>query len=423
LAVKAIEDAANKAKAPLEKDAQAISDAQDKKTITFQNNQDNSAVATEIAAKLQKFQTTFNDLATRGTMAQLEVDPAKKAKDEKAIQDEFIAFVKEVQDAYTKGGSTLKKTLEKAFPDYFSKGKPIPVETVTRRYNGSGIETTTTPNQGILNSFKDDIKALTSHAQMITGGTTLEKLRADLVKALGYKDKNPNKNTTSPLQANSSNIEAPKNTGKIGGPTDNQVTVDPTTGKKEVLNKGIFETSLASFKGGGKDLTEGKIVLVGPKGAIPAVITDDITKPKKTGELRIIAIDRNAGRVQFAINKAAGGYVSGPGTPTSDSIPAMLSNGEYVINAKSVQAAGLPMLDSINRMAAGGMVKYNVPQMSSGGRVRFNQGGLASSSSSMYNINVQLNGTNLTADDVAASIHKEMRLREMAAGVNRRVGG
>jgi hypothetical protein len=80
------------------------------------------------------------------------------------------------------------------------------------------------------------------------------------------------------------------------------------------------------------------------------------------------------------------------------------------------------MLDNINRMASGGMVKYNVPKMSSGGRVRFNEGGLASSSSSMYNINVQLNGTNLTADDVAASIHKEMRLREMAAGVNRRVG-
>jgi len=423
LAVKAIEDAANKAKAPLEKDAQAISDAQDKKTITFQNNQDNSAVATEIASKLQKFQTTFNDLATRGTMNQLEPDAKKRAEEEKKIQDEFIAFVKEVQDSYVKGGSTLKKTLEKAFPDYFSKGKPIPVETVTRKYNGSGLETTTTPNQSILNSFKDDIKALTSHAQMITGGTTLEKLRSDLMKALGYKDNVPGKNAKSPLQANSSNVEAPKNTGKVGGPTNNQVTVDPTTGKKEVLNPGIFETSLASFKGGGKDLTEGKIVLVGPKGGIVAVITDDITKPKKTGELRIIAIDRNAGRVQFAVNKAAGGYVSGPGTPTSDSIPAMLSNGEYVINARSVQAAGLPMLDSINKMAAGGMVKYNVPQMSSGGRVRFNQGGLASSSSSMYNINVQLNGTNLTADDVAASIHKEMRLREMAAGVNRRVGG
>ena len=118
-----------------------------------------------------------------------------------------------------------------------------------------------------------------------------------------------------------------------------------------------------------------------------------------------------------------GGGVSGPGTGTSDSIPAMLSNGEYVVRAASVQAIGVPMLDKINKMATGGMVSYDVPKMSSGGRVRFNEGGLASSSSSLYNINVSLSGTNLTADDVAASIHKEMRLREMAAGINRKVGG
>jgi len=424
LAAKAIEDAAAREKAPLEKDAEAIQNRQDKKQVTFQNNQDNSAVATEIASKLEKFQSTFNALATRGTMNELEPDAKKKAEEEKKIQSEFIAFVKEVQDAYVKGGSTLKKTLETAFPDYFSKGKPIPVETVTRRYNGSGMETTTTPNQGILNSFKDDIKALTAHAELITGGTTLEKLRADLVKALGYKDKPGAANTTSALQKNSTNVEANlKTLGKVGGLTNNQVTVDPTTGKKEVLTAGIFETSLTSFKGGGKDLTEGKIVSVGPKGSIVAVITDDITKPKKTGQLQIVAIDRERGRVQFAVKAASGGYVSGPGTPTSDSIPAMLSNGEYVISARAVQAAGVPMLDNINKMASGGMVSYNVPKMSSGGRVRFSEGGLASSSSSMYNINVQLNGTNLTADDVAASIHKEMRLREMAAGVNRRVGG
>jgi hypothetical protein len=424
LAAKAIEDAANKAKAPLEKDAEGIQERQDKKQVTFQNNQDNSAVATEIASKLEKFQSTFNALATRGTMNELEPDPKKKAEEEKKIQSEFIAFVKEVQDAYVKGGSTLKKTLETAFPDYFSKGKPIPVETVTRRYNGSSLDTVTTPNQGILNSFKDDIKALTAHAELITGGTTIKQLSADIKKALGYKDKPGAANTTSALQKNSTNVEADlKTLGKVGGLTNNQVTVDPTTGKKEVLTSGIFETSLASFKGGGKDLTEGKIVSVGPKGSIVAVITDDITKPKKTGQLQIVAIDRLAGRVQFAVKAASGGYVSGPGTPTSDSIPAMLSNGEYVISARAVQAAGVPMLDNINKMASGGMVSYNVPKMSSGGRVRFSDGGLASSSSSMYNINVQLNGTNLTADDVAASIHKEMRLREMAAGVNRRVGG
>lgn len=38
--------------------------------------------------------------------------------------------------------------------------------------------------------------------------------------------------------------------------------------------------------------------------------------------------------------KAAGGAIYGPGTGTSDSIPAMLSNGEHVLTAKEVAAAG-----------------------------------------------------------------------------------
>lgn len=45
---------------------------------------------------------------------------------------------------------------------------------------------------------------------------------------------------------------------------------------------------------------------------------------------------------------AKGGKVEGPGTGTSDSIPAMLSNGEYVINAEAAQAIGYDTLDQIN---------------------------------------------------------------------------
>lgn len=59
---------------------------------------------------------------------------------------------------------------------------------------------------------------------------------------------------------------------------------------------------------------------------------------------------------------ATGGYISGPGTGTSDSIPALLSNGEYVINAAAVRKLGKRHLDMLNRgipisrFADGGMV-------------------------------------------------------------------
>jgi TP901 family phage tail tape measure protein len=68
-------------------------------------------------------------------------------------------------------------------------------------------------------------------------------------------------------------------------------------------------------------------------------------------------------------NKADGGYISGPGTGTSDSIPAMLSNGEYVVKASSVAKYGTGFLDRVNagRYANGGHVR----KYAGGGAVQF----------------------------------------------------
>ena len=49
---------------------------------------------------------------------------------------------------------------------------------------------------------------------------------------------------------------------------------------------------------------------------------------------------------------AGGGMVSGPGTSTSDSIPALLSDGESVINANSTSMFS-PLLDRINQVGGG----------------------------------------------------------------------
>lgn len=62
--------------------------------------------------------------------------------------------------------------------------------------------------------------------------------------------------------------------------------------------------------------------------------------------------------------KKDGGLIVGPGSSRSDSIPTMLSNGEYVINARAVDAIGLSNLDAINRgyiphFADGGLVGDN----------------------------------------------------------------
>jgi len=66
------------------------------------------------------------------------------------------------------------------------------------------------------------------------------------------------------------------------------------------------------------------------------------------------------------VKKASGGYirrfddgggVRGPGTGTSDSIPAYLSNGEYVVKASAVNQYGVGLFDALNaqKFAGGGM--------------------------------------------------------------------
>lgn len=84
------------------------------------------------------------------------------------------------------------------------------------------------------------------------------------------------------------------------------------------------------------------------------------------GDPRLAA--RNASATVFGSNngnvvlhKAMGGYITGPGTGTSDSIPAMLSNGEFVIRSAAVNQIGRGTLEAIN---AG-----RIPQFSDGGSV------------------------------------------------------
>ena len=62
---------------------------------------------------------------------------------------------------------------------------------------------------------------------------------------------------------------------------------------------------------------------------------------------------------------ASGGMLSGPGTGTSDSIPIMASNGEYIMNASAVKAYGPKFMDKINakKFASGGFIG-SMPTMS-----------------------------------------------------------
>jgi hypothetical protein len=118
---------------------------------------------------------------------------------------------------------------------------------------------------------------------------------------------------------------------------------------------------------------------------------------------------------------ASGGYVSGPGTSTSDSIPERLSNGEYVVRASMVDKYGLPFLEAINKgvlpsMATGGMIsRYPsvAARMAGGGYVYRGMaaGGLVNGTSAEYNINVNVE-TNASADDIANKVMQSLQRRD-----------
>lgn len=110
-------------------------------------------------------------------------------------------------------------------------------------------------------------------------------------------------------------------------------------------------------------------------GAIARMVTEVIAKQ---AVLALFGGANASPAVTAALGFADGGYVAGPGTGTSDSIPARLSNGEYVMPAKTVSHFGVDFMDAIRamrparqapvaRFAEGGYVNQ---QASSGGGVR-----------------------------------------------------
>lgn len=70
------------------------------------------------------------------------------------------------------------------------------------------------------------------------------------------------------------------------------------------------------------------------------------------------------------VGHATGGFIRGAGTSTSDSIPAMLSNGEFVVKASAVRKYGIGFLNAVNN---GNFAQLNIPvaHFADGGSVAY----------------------------------------------------
>jgi hypothetical protein len=110
--------------------------------------------------------------------------------------------------------------------------------------------------------------------------------------------------------------------------------------------------------------------------------------------LTITTVQPHTGQV-IPRGAATGGPVYGPGTGTSDSVPMMLSNGEYV-----VKADGSNLIDAL---------RYYAPKLSKTGTVQTTSSG----SSTTYNVQI----TNPTPEPASVSVPRALREASYVAGV------
>ena len=143
---------------------------------------------------------------------------------------------------------------------------------------------------------------------------------------------------------------------KLGFIQQEQVA-DASASAAKVAQKSAETTTVVSMDaakaGAGAAASQASIPYVGPALAVAAMVA------------MVAAVMALLGGIKkFAV----GGLVSGPGSATSDSVPARLSAGEYVVRAAAVRQVGVAFLDSINGLSVGPRFK--------GGELAFAAGGL-----------------------------------------------
>ena len=131
------------------------------------------------------------------------------------------------------------------------------------------------------------------------------------------------------------------------------------------------------------------------------------------------------------VGHATGGFIRGAGTSTSDSIPAMLSNGEYVISADSVRKYGTNFMNAVNdgtftqiplgvpKFADGGFVGDTVSEETARGMSSF-AGQIANNVSTTTNMSVALVGNQ---DEAMEHFMKSPRAQRIMLDFSRKTAG
>jgi len=216
-----------------------------------------------------------------------------------------IDNAKSVGDAFEKLGLSIGKTFQKAIGDYVSKQATQKLTSLLHLDSTAG-------GTKAAGSFSQ------SSTQMIAAGSAISQSAAALAVA------------ASDLMSAAQELAGATGADSTGGiDSDPGAGLGLPLGGSSFLGLGtsLFSSFSSSGVGGVSTADAGGV----GQGAI------DLPSPP--------------------VGAAGGGAVRGPGTSTSDSIPAMLSDGEYVTRASAVKKYGVGLFHSLNamRFAEGGL--------------------------------------------------------------------
>jgi hypothetical protein len=163
---------------------------------------------------------------------------------------------------------------------------------------------------------------------------------------------------------------------------------DAFSGIGDSISKGILEGNFAgNLFGGLFETLGGSLQAYGKQIIATSKLLATLKKALNVGNfggsllvgIGLVALGGLTKGLAGGLKLAGGGFVSGPGSKTSDSIPAQLSRGEFVVRAAAVDKFGVGFLNSINSLQA--------PTMATGGAV-----GVGSSPIVSNNMAVDING-------------------------------
>jgi len=331
-ALDAIEENRAKREKELIAQREKLQEQSDKAAKGLTNAQNNAAAATERMNKIDQYQNEYERLVKEQARLDLilDEDPTNKQalKDQKdLVQGPLGDLAKQIAADATGKDKNLAAELKKIFTGTLidASGKSL-AGGITREYSGAQLSDPFYRPGVADKALKQDASAALAGAKAITGsgGKTL----TDLYNA--YTGKGQAGSTTAATA-----YEVTTDYAKYGGNTNKG-------GLSQVAKEAIVRDN---------NLKTGQFF-------------------KYNGQIYKVKASN------YIVRQASGGMITGPGTGTSDSIPAYLSNGEYVVNAKSAATFGYGNLEKINKMAAGGMAtKFNVPAYSTGGRMKYSEGG------------------------------------------------